>query len=49
MTIKNGVTSSTYHVKGISRYLFDKWHRSTSKGKFFHYNIKGFYDIERVR
>lgn len=48
MTVKNGVSSSTYYVKGVSRHMFDKWHRSASKGKFFHYNIKGFYNIEKV-
>ena len=38
-----------YQIKGITRNMFDKWHNSNSKGKFFHRYIKDRYDIVRVR
>lgn len=45
MTLNNG---RAYYIYGVSRREFDKWHNQASKGKYFHTDINGFYEIARV-
>ena len=45
MTLGNG---RKYDIEGISRREFDKWHGAGSKGKFWHFYVKGFYSVKRV-
>jgi alkylated DNA repair dioxygenase AlkB len=45
MTLSDG---KVYLIHGMSRRQFDHWHNSASKGKFFHKNVKGRYNITRV-
>ena len=41
-------TGRQYYIYNIRRTEFDKWTRAPSKGKYWHYNIAGFYDVKRV-
>lgn len=41
--------NKVYYIYNISRREFDKWHVSSSKGKFWHYNVRDFYDVKRAR
>lgn len=45
MTLNNG---RRYEIYNVSRRMFDKWHAASSKGKFWHDNVKGFYSVKRV-
>jgi hypothetical protein len=42
LTLNNG---SIYIIQNLGRTMFDKWHKSPSKGQFYHQNIKGKYLI----
>ena len=45
MTLNNG---RQYYIYDIKRTEFEKWHRAPSKGKYWHSDIAGFYDVKRV-
>lgn len=46
-TESKGIRRS-YYIHGMTRYQFDRWHNSPSKGRFFHKEVIGFYDITKV-
>lgn len=45
MRLKNG---KTYMIPGSTRYGFDRWSSAPSPGKFFHGNIRGKKNINRI-
>jgi hypothetical protein len=45
MTLNNG---RKYRIENMSRYKFDQWHRSPSKGKFWHQYVKNRHNVTRV-
>jgi hypothetical protein len=45
MKLSNG---NVYLVRGITRYMFDRWHRAPSKGAFYHAYIKNRFPIEKI-
>lgn len=46
-TVSKGIRR-VYEIHGMTRHQFDRWHRSPSKGKFFHKEVLGFYDIYKI-
>lgn len=48
MKVQHHRGGGTYEIIGMSRREFDKWHAAPSKGKYWHYFIKGFYDVRRI-
>jgi hypothetical protein len=46
MTLGNG---RVYAIDNFSRTEFERWHRSSSKGRFWHAFVKGFYDVVRIK
>lgn len=46
MRLSNG---RTFSIPGISRAVFEKWHKAPSKGQFWHTYIKGKYKVTRIR
>lgn len=45
MTLQDG---RKYAITEFSRTEFERWYRASSKGKFWHAFVKGFYDVTRV-
>lgn len=45
MTLGNG---RRYAIYDFSRRDFERWYRASSKGKFWHTFVKGFYEVERI-
>lgn len=46
MKLSNG---RSFAIENVSRYLFDRWFKTPSKGSFFHNNIKHRYKIVRIK
>jgi hypothetical protein len=46
MTLSNG---KQYTIPGITRTTFEQWHRSPSKGRFFHTKIAGRFKATRIK
>ena len=46
MRLSNG---KYFTIAGITRRMFERWHKSPSKGKFWHQFIKGKYKVTRIR
>lgn len=45
MTLNNG---RKYVIYDMTRYKFDQWHRSPSRGKFWHKYVKGYHLVEPI-
>ena len=45
MTLQNG---RRYAIENFTRSEFERWYNASSKGKFWHAFVKGFYDVVRV-
>ena len=39
----------TYSIPGVSRTIFERWTKASSKGRFFHQRIKGIFKATRIR
>ena len=46
MTLSNG---RSFTIPAISRTMFERWVNSPSKGKFYHSNIRGKYEVNRIK
>lgn len=42
-------TGRTYSIPGITRATFEKWTKASSKGRYFHQNIKGIFKATRIK
>lgn len=38
-----------YAIHGMTRHQFDNWHKSASKGEYFHKRVKDKYVITRLK
>ena len=46
MRLSNG---NVYSISGIGRRMFERWHKSSSKGRFWHQFIKGSYNVRKIK
>lgn len=46
MQLSNG---RSFTIPAISRSIFERWINSPSKGKFYHANIRGKYEVNRIK